>query len=83
MLASGERLNEVKAGDVVLEGDGYMRVYMKATNGVWFEFILSPNNLSWVTEPKRDPFIATNNKYVLNVKDLLVSIREEMRETST
>lgn len=82
MLASGEQLSKVREGDVILESDGYIRLYMTNTSDVWFEYTISPNGGAWVREPKAKPYVPSSNKFVMNLKDLLIKLREEMRETS-
>lgn len=82
MSVSGEQLSKVREGDVVLESDGYIRLYMTNTSDVWFEYTISPNGGAWVREPKAKPFVPAHNQFVVNIKDLLIKLREEMRETS-
>ena len=86
MLASGEQVSDktLIEGDVVLESDGYIRLYLKNASGVWFDYVISPrSNHSWVSDPKVKPYVASGNRFVTNIKNLLVDLREEMRETST
>lgn len=85
MSVSGEQVSKVVEGDVVMESDGYMRLYLQNGSGVWFEYVVSPNGAmhSWVGEPKTKPFVSSGNKYVTNIRSLLIKLREEMRETST
>lgn len=83
MSVSGEQVSKVVEGDVILESNGYVRMYMaNAADDVWYEFTLSPRGHAWVGEPRGKPYIPTENKYMLNVKDLLIKVREEMREPS-
>ncbi len=84
MSASGK---SVKSGDVYMDEDGYMRVLMTNTSEVWFTFLVSKPESSiahaWVSEPKAKAFIPDNSKYVMNIKDMLISVRQElMRESS-
>lgn len=83
MSVSGEQVSKVREGDIILESDGYIRLYMTNTSEVWFEYTVSPNGAAWVREPKAKPFVPEHNKFVMNLKDLLIKLREEMRETST
>ena len=82
MSASGEQVSKVREGDVILESDGYIRLYMTNTSDVWFEYTISPTGNAWVREPRAEPYIPRENKYMLNIKDLLIKVREEMREPS-
>jgi hypothetical protein len=78
MSASGK---SVKSGDVYLDDDGYMRVLMTNTSDVWFTFLVSKpdtGSASWVSEPKAKAFIPDKSKYVMNIKDMLVSVRQEL-----
>lgn len=79
MSASGK---SVKSGDVYMDEDGYMRVLMTNTGGVWFTFLISKPESSiahaWVSEPKAKAFIPDNSKYVMNIKDMLISVRQEL-----
>lgn len=82
MSVSGEQLSKVRDGDVVLEPDGYIRLYMTNTSDVWFEYTISPKGTAWVREPKAKPYLPHDNKFVMNIKDLLIKLREEIREPS-
>jgi len=78
MSASGK---SVKSGDVYMDEDGYMRVLMTNTSDVWFTFVVAKRDVgshSWVSEPKAKAFIPDKSKYVMNIKDMLVSVREEL-----
>jgi hypothetical protein len=82
MSVSGEQVSKVREGDIILESDGYIRLYMTNTSDVWFEYTVSPNGAAWVRDPKAKPFVPEHNKFVMNLKDLLIKLREEMREPS-
>ncbi len=79
MSASGK---SVKNGDVYLDDDGYMRVLLTNTSDVWFTFLVSKPESSiahaWVSEPKVKAFVPDKSKYVMNIKDMLVSVRQEL-----
>jgi hypothetical protein len=78
MSVSG-KLSSVKQGDVVLEKDGYMRMYFRNTNDVWFEIVFSKENKHcWVSEAKTKPYIPTECAHVMNVADLLFSVKAEL-----
>jgi hypothetical protein len=76
--------SEIKEGDVYLEEDGFMRMYFKNTNGVWYETLFSPTTeLSWVDTPKAYPHHPDSAKFVMNVKELLHTVRKEIQDESS
>jgi hypothetical protein len=78
MSASGK---SVKNGDVYLDEDGYIRVLVSNTSDVWFTYLVSNRDtgaVAWVSEPKAKAYIPDKSKYVMNIKDMLVSVREEL-----
>lgn len=73
-------------GDVVLEKDGYVRIYLTNSNGVWYHLYLSPEHKGehmWVSEPRTAPLSNTDTKLLLNLKDLLKTVRKEMLDESS
>jgi hypothetical protein len=76
MSASGK---SVKNGDVYMDDDGYMRVLLSNTSDVWFTYLVpTESKFAWVSEPRAKAFIPDESKYVMNIKDMLVSVREEL-----
>lgn len=84
MSASGK---SVKNGDVYLDEDGYMRVLMTNTTEVWYTFLVSkPESVgghSWIAEPTAKAFVPLGSQYVMNIKDLLISVRQELLSESS
>lgn len=81
MSASGK---SVKNGDVYMDEDGYMRVLMMNTGDAWFSYLVpTDGKFAWLGEPRAKAFIPDKSKYVMNIKDMLISVRQElMREPS-
>ena len=70
-------------GDVYLDVDGYLRIYFKNVNRVWYDVIIAPEekgNHMWVTDPKAEVFIHKDNKFVMNIKELLKTIIQELKD---
>lgn len=78
MSVNGE--HEVKDGDVFLEKDGYLKLHISNVHGVWYSVALSPNNNMWVAEPKTKATVHDDDKFVMNIKELLVSVRKEVQD---
>jgi hypothetical protein len=79
MSVSGKQ-SEIKDGDVYLETDGYMRMYFTNTDAVWFEVLFSKTNrTSWVGNPRLKPYVPDGAKHIMNVADLLFSVRDELQ----
>ena len=73
-------------GDVYLDKDGYLRIYFKSVNRVWYDVIIAPDEKGghmWVAEPKLDVYMHDDNKFVMNVKELLTTIRKELKDESS
>jgi hypothetical protein len=77
MSASGKR-NDVKEGDVYLDDDGLMCLFFKNSNAVWYCVYLK-DSLMWVSDATRSPYVQPSYKYVMSVKELLVSVRKELQ----
>lgn len=83
MSVSGKP-NDVREGDVYLEIDGYLRAYFKNTNDVWYEIVLSKaTDYMWVVEPKTKPYCPDNSRFVMNIKELLLTVRQELQDESS
>ena len=73
-------------GDVYIDVDGYLRIYFKNINRVWYDVIISPEENGshmWITDPKSEVFIHKDNKFVMNVKELLSTVRKELKDESS
>jgi hypothetical protein len=76
--------SEVKEGDVYLEEDGFMRMYFKNTTGVWFETVFTPvSGVSWVDSPRVTPYCPASSKFIMNVRDLLHTVKKEIQDESS
>lgn len=73
-------------GDVYVDTDGYLRIYFKNVHRVWYDVLIAPEekgNHMWVADPKADVFMPPDNKFVMNVKELLITIRKELKDESS
>lgn len=73
-------------GDVYLDKDGYLRIYFKNVSRVWYDVIIAPDEKGghmWVAEPKLDVYMHDDNKFVMNVLELLIRIRKELKDESS
>ena len=70
-------------GDVYLETDGYMRVYCTNSNGVWYDLLLSKTNHMYVGDARTKPYLPADAKFVMNIKELLISIRQDIQDESS
>lgn len=73
-------------GDVYLDKDGYLRIYFKNVHRVWYDVIIAPEEKGshmWVNDPKAEVFIHKDNKFVMNIKELLKTIRQELKDESS
>ena len=73
-------------GDVYLDKDGYLRIYFKNVHRVWYDVLIAPEekgNHMWVAEPKPEVYMHDGNKFVMNVKELLTTIRKELKDESS
>ena len=72
-------------GDVYLEDDGYMVSYLKNSNGCWYRLYLSPEekgNSLWLNDPNPSLY-HSSGKFVMNIKDLLLSVRKDLQDESS
>ena len=68
-------------GDVYLEDDGYMVSYLKNTGDCWYKLYLSPSmkdDRLWLSDCCDKVY--PNGKFVLNIRDLLLSIRKDLQD---
>lgn len=73
-------------GDVYLDKDGYMRIHFKSIHGVWYTALITPESkkdLMWFDDPKREPYVPPDSKFVMNIKSLLVSVRKDVLDESS
>ncbi|CAB4139356.1 hypothetical protein UFOVP337_36 [uncultured Caudovirales phage] len=73
-------------GDVYLDKDGYLRIYFKNIHSVWYDVLIAPehkDNVMWLAEPKAQVYMHDDNKFVMNVKELLTTIRKELKDESS
>lgn len=77
MSANGKL--DIKEGDVVLERDGYLRLHVRNSNGVWHDVLITPKNLMWVNSGRREPLVWEDSTLLTNIKDMLIAIRDEVR----
>ncbi len=73
-------------GNVYLDIDGYMLCYLKNASGCWYKLYLSPEKRGgnmWLSDSS--PSIYPNNdyKFVMNIKELLTTIRKELTDESS
>lgn len=71
-------------GDVYLDADGYITGFFKNSNGCWYQLYLSPEskgNTMWLSDAKKDAY--AGGKHMMNIKDLLISIRKELQDESS
>jgi hypothetical protein len=71
-------------GDVHLDKDGYLVCYLKNSNGCWYRLYLAPeskHNTMWLTGAY--PEVFTQGEKILNIKDLLNSVRKELQDESS
>jgi hypothetical protein len=71
-------------GDVYLDKDGYMVGYLKNVNGCWYRLYLGPEskgNNMWIGDPSPEQY--TSGEYVMNIKELLNSVRKELQDESS
>jgi len=71
-------------GDVYLDDDGYFVCHLKNTSGCWYKLFLSSDNAG------ASMFLSGANadthafgKHVLNIKDMLLTIRKELQDESS
>jgi hypothetical protein len=70
-------------GDVYLDEDGYLVGVLKNSNGCWHRFYIGTDKKGatmWIGEAAPDAFIAKPLKYVLNIRELLISVRKELQD---
>lgn len=73
-------------GDVYLDTDGYMLCYLKNSNGCWYKLYLSPEKKGgnmWLNEPSPSIYPSIGYKFVMNIKELLTTIRKELTDESS
>ena len=73
-------------GDVYLDTDGYIRIYFESVHNVWYDVLISPEhrcNHMWIAEPKPETTIRDGSKFVMNVKELLTTVRKELTDESS
>lgn len=74
-------------GDVFLDKDGYLRLNLTNSNGVWHEVLIQPESekydLMWLSEARVMPYVPEGSKFLLNIKPLLKAIRKEMQDESS
>jgi hypothetical protein len=71
-------------GDVHIDPDGYMLCYLKNINGCWYRVYLGPaskGNTMWLSEASLDAY--ASGEKVMNIKDLLISVRKELIDESS
>jgi hypothetical protein len=71
-------------GDVHLDPDGYMVCYLKNVNGCWYRLYLGPESKGstmWLSDASSD--VHCIGKYVMNIKQLLISVRKELQDESS
>ena len=73
-------------GDVYLDTDGYIRIYFESIHTVWYAVLISPETKGshmWIAEPKPEVLIQDNSKFLMNLKELLTTIRKELKDESS
>lgn len=73
-------------GDVYLDKEGYLRIYFKNVSRAWYDVIIAPDDKGghmWIAEPKPEVYMHDDNKFVMNIKELLTTIRKELQDESS
>jgi hypothetical protein len=71
-------------GDVYQDPDGYMVCYLKNSSGCGYRLYLGPvskSNQLWLSDANIDAYCS--GMYVMNIKDLLISVRKELQDESS
>lgn len=72
-------------GDVYLDKEGYLRIYFKNVSRAWYDVIIAPEEKGchmWIAEPKPEVYMHEDSKFVMNIKDLLSTVRKELKDES-
>jgi hypothetical protein len=71
-------------GDVYLDTDGYMVCHLKNANQCWYRLYLGPESKGdtmWLSDANTDAI--TRGKKLMNIKELLISVRKELQDESS
>ena len=75
MSANGKLNN----GDVFINGHGDISIYAKNTWDAWYPITITKDHM-WVNEPRPIKDVAPQDKFLLNLKDLLLAIKKEVQD---
>ena len=79
MSANGE----LKHGDVFTDADGYTRVLLESTTGVWFKLAFTPDGKSFMyNDFSSKPFCPRDSVYKFNLADIISNILKDSHELS-
>ncbi len=77
MSASGER--EVRHGDVFDDGDGYLLIHLKTSEGVWMRsYINQTSGTAFLSDTLRPaPYVGEDYEYKFNIMDIISNTLKE------
>lgn len=79
MSANGE----LKHGDVYTDSDGYTRVLLESTSGVWFKIAFTPDGTSYMYDNfSSKPYCPIDSVYRFNLVDIISNILKDDHEHS-